>query len=108
MYRENSLLNTHMSGAVSKLCTYLIFPGYPGVAISIIEFTKDKDTTNIELKEDTLKHILKHPEVKDRNVSVVSIVGSFRKGKSFLLNWLLRYMYSHVIEFSKFEIFRVN
>lgn len=43
-----------------------------------------------------LDEILLHPEVKDRKIVVVSIVGAFRKGKSFLMDYCLRYMYGNV------------
>ncbi|XP_066595356.1 atlastin isoform X1 [Prorops nasuta] len=45
-----------------------------------------------ELDENALAEILLAPEVKDRNVVVVSVAGAFRKGKSFLLDFFLRYM----------------
>jgi len=39
-----------------------------------------------------LEKILLDPRVADKKVSVVSVAGAFRKGKSFLLNFLLRYL----------------
>lgn len=42
---------------------------------------------------------LLHPEVQYRKVVVVSIVGAFRSGKSFFLDYCLRYLYANVSEF---------
>ncbi|MEQ2253273.1 putative RING-H2 finger protein [Ilyodon furcidens] len=47
-----------------------------------------------ELDVAALQRILLQDHLKDLNVVVVSVAGAFRKGKSFLLDFMLRYMYS--------------
>ena len=51
-----------------------------------------KDDHSFELKEGELEKILLHPKVIDKKVVVVSVAGAFRKGKSFLLDFFLRYL----------------
>ncbi|CAO1424005.1 unnamed protein product [Diamesa tonsa] len=62
-----------------------------GEAASILSFDSDGMNTDDELRES----ILLHPEVKDRKIVVVSIIGAFRKGKSFLMDYCLRFMYAN-------------
>ncbi|XP_015271137.1 PREDICTED: atlastin-2 [Gekko japonicus] len=53
-----------------------------------------EDDHNFELDEPALERILLQEHIKDLNIVVVSVAGAFRKGKSFLLDFMLRYMYN--------------
>lgn len=55
-----------------------------------------KDDHTFELDEAALSRILLAEEVRDREVVAISVAGAFRKGKSFLMDFMLRYMYNHV------------
>lgn len=59
----------------------------------IVLVTKDHQ---FELDEEALESILMQDHIKDHNVVIVSVAGAFRKGKSFLLDFFLRYMKSQV------------
>lgn len=48
----------------------------------------------LEAKE--LKQILEADAIRDRHVVVFSIAGAFRQGKSFLLNFFLKYLDAQV------------
>ncbi|XP_055848492.1 atlastin isoform X1 [Episyrphus balteatus] len=67
----------------------------PAEALHII--TTAEDHTFI-LNEEALAEALNKDEIKDRFVCVVSVAGAFRKGKSFLLDFFLRYMYSKYVK----------
>lgn len=66
-----------------------------GKAVTILKFEKGAKN-DIFVDYEKLKEIFQHEKVKDRKVSVISIVGAFRKGKSFFLDYCLRYLYAHV------------
>ncbi len=53
---------------------------------------------SFQLNIDGLKQLLLDPSIADKNVAIISVTGAFRKGKSFLLNFLLRYLNSDVSE----------
>lgn len=52
-----------------------------------------KEAHSFELDEKALRQVLLQDAVRDLDVVVVSVAGAFRKGKSFLLDFMLRYMY---------------
>lgn len=62
-----------------------------------IQIVKVNENREFELDIDALSSILLRDSIRDKPVVVVSIAGDFRKGKSFLLNFFLRYLQS-VIE----------
>lgn len=62
-------------------------------AIQIVLANEDH---TFSLDEEALSEVLMQDEIKDRYVVVVSVAGAFRKGKSFLLDFFLRYMNSKV------------
>ena len=45
-----------------------------------------------DLNEEALERILLNPAIQDKKVAIVSVAGAFRKGKSFLLDFFLRYL----------------
>ncbi|XP_054456186.1 atlastin-2 [Anoplopoma fimbria] len=53
----------------------------------------NEEEHSFELDAAALERILLQDHVKDLNVVVVSVAGAFRKGKSFLLDFMLRYMH---------------
>lgn len=63
--------------------------GDGGHPIQIVDIT---DEHKFQLNEENLKSILHHPLARNRKCCVVSVAGAFRKGKSFLLDFFLRYL----------------
>lgn len=55
-----------------------------------------KENHSFALDTEALAKVLLAPQVRDKNVVVLSVAGAFRKGKSFLLDFMLRYMYRKV------------
>lgn len=53
----------------------------------------DKKSNGLELNIDALAEICLNEKCRERPLCVVSIAGDFRKGKSFMLNFFLRYLY---------------
>ncbi|XP_035016938.1 atlastin-3 [Hippoglossus stenolepis] len=64
--------------------------GEPG-PVQIVTVSKDDHSFALDTK--ALAEVLLAPEVRDKHVVVLSVAGAFRKGKSFLLDFMIRYMY---------------
>lgn len=59
--------------------------------VQIVRITEDH---KFVLDEKNLKDILYHRRAQGKKVALVSIAGDFRKGKSFMLDFFLRYLRS--------------
>ena len=57
------------------------------------------DNHTFKLDEEALGQILLSEEVHDRPVVVISVAGAFRKGKSFLLDFFLRFLTHNDVSF---------
>ena len=79
-----------MSGRIpNTMNTSINSSSAQGRPIQIIDITKEH---KFELNEEALLSILSNPRAKSKKVCVVSVAGAFRKGKSFLLVFFLRYL----------------
>jgi atlastin len=64
----------------------------PGEPKNIVKFVNSQ----IQFDKSALEALLLHSDVKNRKIVFVSIVGAFRRGKSFFLDYCLRYLYANV------------
>ena len=55
-----------------------------------------EDGHSFELDVEALSKVLMSERVRHKKVVVVSVAGAFRKGKSFLLDFFLRYLNAQV------------
>jgi len=58
----------------------------------VVKINDEDEEHSFTLDENALSQILNRPDVRDKPICVVSVAGAFRKGKSFLLNFMLRYL----------------
>jgi atlastin len=66
-----------------------------GKPLKVFEFSStEKDNLNASLEE--IEKFFTNPKIKQRKVVILSIVGAFRRGKSFFLDYCLRYLYANV------------
>lgn len=63
-----------------------------GKPISVLSFT---DNNGIHVDNKEIENIFSHPEIQDRKVVILSLIGAFRGGKSFFLDYCLRFLYAH-------------
>nr|XP_039255813.1 golgin subfamily A member 6-like protein 22 [Styela clava] len=51
-----------------------------------------KKNDKMRINHDALRNVLIRPEIGDRPVAIISVAGRMRTGKSFLLNFIIRYL----------------
>ena len=61
---------------------------------SALQIVKSEADFSFSLDENLLKNTLEIKKLKDREVVLISVAGAFRKGKSFILGFFLRYLYA--------------
>lgn len=66
-----------------------------GKPLKVFEFSSNEND-NFDLDE--IEKFFNNPKIKQRKVVILSIVGAFRRGKSFFLDYCLRYLYANVIK----------
>lgn len=69
---------------------------YPGQSICVFDYKTENTKRSFDFDKNVLEGMLLQDELAGRNVSVISIVGGSRSGKSFLLDYFLRFMYTNV------------
>ncbi|CRK86732.1 CLUMA_CG000565, isoform A [Clunio marinus] len=82
------LLSVRVKNSVHCIVTPELEP------VQLLDFTSN-DNKTVTLNKASVENLFLNPLVSDRDVVVVSIAGALRKGKSFLLNYMLRYMYAN-------------
>ncbi|XP_052767341.1 atlastin-2-like isoform X2 [Mya arenaria] len=75
-------MNQHMTLSASGVQ----LKGHPVQIVSV------EDDHTFQLDETALDEILLRSDIQDRKAVVVSVAGAFRKGKSFLLDFFLRFL----------------
>lgn len=64
------------------------------------------DNHKFQLRADEFKLILENENIRDRYVSIISIAGAKRNGKSFLLNFFLKYLNAKVTSDCSYYVFQ--
>lgn len=80
-----------------------------GHSVNIMNYDENK---KVVIDKTKLDEMFLHDEVKNRRPVVISIIGAFRKGKSFFLDYCLRFMYANVSlktkTFGELSIFEIS
>ena len=61
-----------------------------GEPVKIVEL--DERTGNLILNESNIERVFRHEKCIDNKIAIISVAGDFNKGKSFLLNFLIRFL----------------
>ena len=64
-----------------------------GEGVNVLKFDENNKPVIVQ---GALNGILNHVDVKNRKIVAFSIIGAYRKGKSFFLDYCLRFLYANV------------
>lgn len=64
----------------------------PTVASTAADENAEQVVERFVLLEDALRNVVSRPELRGLRTMVLSVAGAFRKGKSFLLDFMLRFL----------------
>jgi len=64
-----------------------------GSPITLMKFS---DTGEVIVDDEKLNKIFSHPEIQGRKIVILSLIGASRGGKSYFLDYCLRFLYAHV------------
>jgi len=64
-----------------------------GQPVTVLKFSETKEIT---VDKEELDMIFGNPEIQDRKIVILSLIGTFRGGKSFFLDHCLKFLYAHV------------
>lgn len=67
-----------------------------GHAVQIQKYERNDEETTSDVDYNEIYNFFNHTEINDRKVVVFSIIGAYRGGKSFFLDYCLRYLYATV------------
>ena len=65
-----------------------------GMPITVMKFS---DIGEVIVDNEELEKIFSHPEIQDRKIVILSIVGASRGGKSYFLDYCLRFLYAQCV-----------
>ena len=87
----------HTAGHECYLLCYVPLPFLsPPLSLPPPQIIVAKPDRTFELDYEALQEILLTEEVRDRKVVVLSVAGPFRRGKSLLLDFIIRYLEKQV------------
>ena len=89
------LLDLHVEANILKTVSSKPKHQY-GSPLNILGFEQEGNDTKVVVDNNALDGMFLQQEVKNRKVVIVSIIGAFRKGKSFFMDYCLRFMYANV------------
>lgn len=86
-------LDPYASGSVTNVADIMPIDPLLPRAIQIVSIGKENDPYAFVFNTNAIKCILEQiPSYETMEVAIVSVVGAFRTGKSFLLSWFVKYL----------------